>query len=125
MEYSGIIQNSTFISNITPMELLLPPLAIMTEVTYTDLNKYVILHMSKWVDPRSGEIHRVEYRWCRYLSPGVGRYLDMWQDGKVKSLTMRELQTLVKLWKNDSEHAVPQHVVDELINPTYEVKKYL
>jgi hypothetical protein len=93
----------------------------MTEVTYTDLNEYVIIHMLKWMDPRSGEIHRVEYRCCRYLSPGVGWYLEKWQDGVVQSLTMTELQALVNLWKNDSERAVPQQVVDELTKPTYEV----
>ncbi len=93
----------------------------MADVTYTDLNKYVILHMLKWVDPRSGVIHRVEYRRCKYLSPGVGWYLDFWQDGKVQSLTVKELQASVNLWKNDEEHNIPQQVVDELTNPTYEV----
>jgi hypothetical protein len=93
----------------------------MVEVTYTDLNKYVILHMSKWVDPRSGEIHRVEYRRCRYLSPGVGWYLAKWQDGEVQTLSRKELQAYVNLWKNDSENNIPHQVVDELKNPTYEV----
>jgi hypothetical protein len=47
--------------------------------------------------------------------------LEKWQDGVVQSLTMTELQTLVNLWKNDSERAVLQQVVDELTKPTYEV----
>jgi c-di-AMP phosphodiesterase-like protein len=47
--------------------------------------------------------------------------MEKWQDGVVQSLTMTELQTLVNLWKNDSERAVLQQVVDELTKPTYEV----
>ena len=93
----------------------------MSEVIYTDLSKYVIIHMHKWVDDRTHEIHRVEYRWCRYLAPATGRHLDMWQDGRVQSLTVSELQSSVNLWKDDSEHSIPQQVVDELTNPTYEV----
>ena len=93
----------------------------MSEVIYTDLSKYVIIHMHKWVDPRTHEIHRVEYRWCRYLAPATGRYLDRWEDGKVESLSMREFATYVNRWKNDAEYSIPQQVVAELINPTYEV----
>jgi hypothetical protein len=93
----------------------------MAEVSYTDLNKYVIIHMLKWVDMRNGVIHRVEYRVVKYMSPGTGLYLEKWQDGAVQQLSIKELQTYVNLWKNDTEHNIPQQVVDELNNPTYEV----
>jgi glutamine synthetase adenylyltransferase len=88
----------------------------MAEVIYTDLNKYVILHMSTWLDPRSGVIHLVEYRNVKYLPPATGRYLETCQDGLVQPLSKKELQTYINLW-----HEIPQDVVDELNNATYEV----
>lgn len=96
----------------------------MAEVTYTDLNKYVIVHMSKWVDPMSGEIHRVEYLCPKYLPPDSyeANTLEKWQDDLlVETLSARQLLARIEQWKYDPEPAIPKQVWLELVQPTYDV----
>jgi hypothetical protein len=100
--------------------------AKMAEVTYTDLNKYVIVHVSKWEDPKSGEIHRVEYRARKYLASRADSYevntLEKWQDGRmVETLSARQLLVWIEQWKHDPEPAIPKQVWRELALPTYDV----
>jgi hypothetical protein len=97
-------------------------LSRMAEVTYTDLSKYVIIHMVKWTDPRSGKINRMEFRYIELRHPGMGCYVERRLNGwGPVFMSIRELQDLANIWKNDVECNIPQQVVDELINPTYEV----
>jgi hypothetical protein len=94
----------------------------MAEVIYTDLNKYVIIHMVKWTDPRSGNINRMEYRYVSIRPPGIGCYVERRLNGWAPvSMSIRELQQEANILKNDAERNIPQQVVDELKNPTYEV----
>lgn len=98
----------------------------MADVTYTDLNKYVIVHMSKWGDPVSGKIHRVEYRAREDPRPARDRYeadtLEKWQDDLlVETLSARQLLVRIKQWKYDPEPAMSQQVWLELAQPTYDV----
>ena len=98
----------------------------MAEVTYTDLNKYVIVHMSKWVDPVSGKIHRVEYRARKYLSPAKDMYeantLEKWQDDLlVETLSASQLLSRIEQWKHDPEPVIPDRVWWELVQPKYDV----
>ena len=98
----------------------------MADVTYTDLNKYVIVHMSKWVDPVSGKIHRVEYRARKYPPPAVDRYeantLEKWQDDVlVGTLSASQLLARIEQWKYDPEPVIPKQVWWELVQPKYDV----
>ena len=68
-----------------------------------------------------GQRHRVEYRNVKYLSPGTGWYLQKYEDGRAQTLSIKQLHASVNLWKDDTEHEIPQQVMDELQNPTYEV----
>ena len=103
----------------------------MAEVIYTDLNKYVIIHVVKWRDPRSGDIKWMEYRFFNLRPPGMGYYVERRQVEFVAeygavyrgpvSMSIRELQQEANIWKDDAERSIPQQVVDELNDPTYEV----
>ena len=103
----------------------------MAEVIYTDLNKYVIIHVVKWRDARSGAIKWWEYRFFNLRHPGMGCYVERrliefaGEYGAVyrgpESMSIRELQEAANIWKDDAERSIPQQVVDELIDPTYEV----
>lgn len=90
----------------------------MAELIYTDLSKYVIIHMGKWTDAR-GEINREEYR---YIQLPKGCYVEKRLNGWAPvSMSIQEFQGLANLLKDDPERNIPQQVVDELKNPTYEV----
>ena len=82
--------------------------------------------MSKWVDPVSGKIHRVEYRARKYPPPAVDRYeantLEKWQDDLlVETLSASQLRVLIDNWTHDPEPARPDRVWWELGQPTYDV----
>ena len=94
----------------------------MAEVIYTDLSKYVIIHMVKWTDPKSGEINRWEFRFIELRPPGMGCYVEKRLNGWAPvSMSIKELQEEANIFKNDAERNIPQEVVDELKKPTYEV----
>jgi hypothetical protein len=103
----------------------------MAEVIYTDLNKYVIIHVVKWRDPKSGDIKWMEYRFFKMRPPGMGCYVErrliefVAEYGAVyrgpMTMSIRELQLEANVWKDDAERSIPQQVVDELNDPTYEV----
>jgi hypothetical protein len=83
----------------------------MAEVTYIDLNEYIIVHRSKWVDP-SGESHTVEYRARQYPPPEVDRYevkyVEKWRDGvHVETLSPSQLITRIQHWTY-----APEPVID-------------
>lgn len=97
----------------------------MAQVTYTDLNKYVIVHVSKWEDPKTGKIHRVEYRARKNLHPGGDRHetnLEKWHDGvHVETLSATQLLARIRQWKYDPEPAIPDRVWWEVVQPKYDV----
>ena len=65
----------------------------MEEVIYTDLSKYVIIHMVKWTDPRSGKNNRLEYRFIRLRPPGMGYYVEKRLNGWAPVfMSIKELQ---------------------------------
>ncbi len=87
----------------------------MAEVTYIDLNKYVIWQWSKWKDPKSGASHRVEYREKKYANHAVDTWdvatLEKWQDDVlVETLSKRELHARIEHWTYDPEPAIPHQV---------------
>jgi hypothetical protein len=99
----------------------------MAEVTYIDLNKYVIVQWSKWVDPVSGKIHRVEYRDRKYPPSAVDMYdvhtLEKWQDGvPVETLSARQLLARIENWPYGPEPAIPVQVWRQLGRPSYDVR---
>jgi hypothetical protein len=99
----------------------------MADVTYIDLDKYVIVQWSKWVDPVSGQIHRVEYRNRKYPPPAVDRYdvdtLEKWQDGVlVETLSARQLLARIQNWTYGPEPAIPVEVWRQLGMPSYDVE---
>ena len=86
----------------------------MAEVTYIDLNKYIIVHRSKWVDP-SGESHTVEYRARQYPPPEVDRYgvkyVEKWRDGvHMESLSPSQLIARIQHWIYDPEPVIDVNV---------------
>jgi len=97
----------------------------MADVTYIDLDKYVIVQWSKWKDPNSGKIHRVEYRARKDLPPGGDRHetnLEKWQDGvHVETLSATQLLARIEQWKYDPEPAIPNRVWWEVVQPKYDV----
>ncbi len=102
--------------------------AKMAEVTYIDLNKYVIWHWSKWQDPQSGASHRVEYRENKHANHVVDTWdvatLEKWQDDVlVETLSKTELHARIKRWTYAPEPAVPFAAWRQLgVNSTHDVE---
>jgi hypothetical protein len=63
----------------------------------------------------------MEYRFIE-LRPHNGCYVEKRLNGWAPvSMSIKEFQEEANIWKNDAERNIPQEVVDELKNPTYEV----
>ena len=123
MSYLGDVTWHFMTEHLLPSYMQAPKMA---EVSYTDLNKYVIIHMSKWVDPKSKKIHRVEYR-AQKLPPGVDlkesyemKILEKWQDGRfVETLSAYQLSILMEDWPFHPEPVMLMRVLRE--RPRYNV----
>ena len=107
----------------------------MADVTYIDLDKYVIVQLSKWVDRVSRHLHIVEYR-NRTCPPPADvdtlqkwrdtmydlDTLEKWRDGVlVETLSARELLARIKNWTYGPEPTIPVDVWRQLGRPSYDV----
>ena len=99
----------------------------MAEVTYIDLNKYVIWRWAKWTDPQSGARHRVEYREKKHADPQVDTWavatLEKWQDDVfVETLSKSVLHARIQKWQYAPEPEIPHDVWRQLgANKSHEV----